>query len=50
MKYNKQNIKQGITLHLIDTDKFKTNLIAVFLSTPLTKENVTKDAVLSSVL
>lgn len=50
MKYNKQDIKQGITLHLIDTDKFKTNLIAVFLSTPLTKENVTKDAVLSSVL
>ena len=50
MKYNKQNIKPGITLHLIDTDKFKTNLTAVFISTPLTKENVTKDAVLSSVL
>ena len=50
MKYNKQNIKQGITLHLIDTEKFKTNLIAIFISTPLTKENVTKNAVLSSVL
>ena len=50
MKYNKENIKQGITIHSIDTDKFKTNLIAIFLSTPLTRENVTKDAVLSSVL
>jgi len=50
MKYNKQNIKQGITLHLIDTDKFKTNLTAIFISMPLTKENVTKNAVLSSVL
>ncbi len=50
MEYRKQNIKQGIQLHLIDTDKFKTNLIAIFLSTPLTKENVTKDAVLSAVL
>lgn len=50
MEYKKQNIKQGITLHLIDTEKFKTNLIAIFISTPLTKENVTKNAVLSSVL
>ena len=30
--------------------KFKTNLIAIFLSTPLTRENVTYNAVLSSVL
>lgn len=50
MEYKKQNIKQGITLHLIDTEKFKTNLISIFISTPLTKENVTKNAVLSSVL
>ncbi len=50
MKHNKQNIKNGITIHEIDTDKFKTNLIAIFLSTPLTRENVTKNALLSSVL
>ena len=50
MRYNKQNIKEGITVHEIDTDKFKTNLIAIFLSTNLTRENVTKDALLSSVL
>ena len=50
MKYIEKEIKNGITLHLINTDKFKTNLIAMFLSTSLTRENVTKNAVLSSVL
>ena len=43
-------MKQGIKLHLINTNKFKTNLIAIFLTTPLDRENVTKNAVLSAVL
>ena len=43
-------MNKGIKLHVINTKKFKTNLIAIFLSTPLTRENVTKNAVLSSVL
>ena len=50
MEYNKQEIKQGITLHSINTNKFKTNLLAIFLTTPLTRENVTYNAVLSSTL
>ena len=50
MKYQKQEIKQGITIHNLDTDKFKTNLIDIFLTTPLSREYVTFDAVLSSVL
>lgn len=50
MKYNKEDIKNGITLHLIDTDKFKTNLMAIFLTTPITREYVTYDAVLSAIL
>ena len=50
MEYNKQEIRQGITLHSINTDKFKTNLIAIFLTTPLTRENVTFNAILSSTL
>lgn len=50
MRYNKQDIKNGIKMHFIDTDKFKTNLIAIFLSTPLTREYVTYDSVLSAVL
>ncbi len=50
MGYKKQEIKQGIEVHIINTDRFKTNLIAVFLTTPITRENVTFDAVLTSTL
>lgn len=50
MEIHKQEIKKGITLHNINTDKFKTNLIAMFLSTPLNREYITYNAVLSSVL
>ena len=50
MNYNKQEIKRGITLHQVNTNNFKTNLYAIFLATPITRENVTKDAVISAVL
>ena len=50
MNYNKQEIKRGITLHQINTNNFKTNLYAIFLAIPITRENVTKDAVISAVL
>ena len=50
MQYNKKEIKKGIKLHEIKTDKFKTNLIAVFLSMPITRENVTKNSLISAVL
>lgn len=50
MKYKETDIKKGIKLHMINTDKFKTNIVAIFLTTPITKENVTFNAVLSSVL
>lgn len=50
MQYKEKEIKRGIKLHEIKTDKFKTNLIAVFLTTPITRENVTKNALISSIL
>ena len=50
MEYTKKEIKKGINLHIIKNTKFKTNLIAVFLTTELTKENVTKNALLPAVL
>ena len=50
MKYEEKNIKQGIKLHTIKTDKFKTNLVAVFLTTKLNRENVTKNALISMIL
>lgn len=43
-------IKKGINLHIIKTNKFKTNLLSIFLSTPLSKENVTKNALIPAVL
>lgn len=43
-------IKKGINLHIIKTNKFKTNLLAAFLSTPLQKESITKNALIPAVL
>ncbi len=50
MNYQKQEIKQGITLHQIYTENYKTNLNAIFLATPLKRENVTLNALLTAVL
>ena len=50
MRDNKTKLKEGITLHEIETDKFKTNLCAIFLSTPLKRENVTFNAILPMIL
>ena len=50
MEHKKQELKNGITIHSINTNKFKTNLISVFLTVPLTREYVTYNAVLSAVL
>ena len=50
MEYKENEIKQGIKLHTLNNNKFKTNLIAVFLTTELNRENVTKNALISSVL
>lgn len=44
------NIKEGINLHLIKTNKFKTNLLSIFLSTPLNKGTVTQNALIPAVL
>ena len=50
MEYKVIDIKTGIKLHIINTDKFKTNIVAVFLTTPINRENVTFNSVLSSTL
>ena len=50
MQYNETELKKGIKLHTISTNKFKTNLMAVFLTTKLTREDVTKNAVISALL
>ena len=50
MKYKEIDIKNGIKLHTIKTEKFKTNLIAVMLTTKLDRKNVTKNALIPAVL
>ncbi len=50
MSYTINEIKQGIKLHCIDTNKFKTNLLAVFITLPLNREKITFDTVIPAVL
>ena len=50
MEYKQTELKKGVKLNTIHTNKFKTNLIAVFLTTKLDRENVTKNALISAVL
>ena len=50
VNYIELDIKEGIKLHTIKTEKFKTNLIAVMLTTKLKQGNVTKNALIPAVL
>jgi len=50
VKYIKQNIKDGVTLHLIINENFKTDFSVVFISIPLEKENITKNALIPAVI
>lgn len=43
-------LKQGIKAHIIKTDLYKTNMICLIMTVPLTKENVTKNAILPFML
>lgn len=50
MSYKTQEIKKGIQAHVIETNKFKTNLFAMFLTVPLNHENITQNALIPAVL
>ncbi len=50
MNYIKSTIKNGINLHLLNTNKFKTNLFSVFITTPLNRSTITKNALIPAVL
>ena len=50
MEYKVKEVKKGIKLHLVKNEKFKTNLISVFLTTDLNRENVTKNALIPAIL
>jgi len=50
MSYISKELKQGIKLHCIDTKKFKTNLFTFFITIPLSKNTVTKNALIPAIL
>ena len=50
MEYRLKEIKQGINLHFIQTNLFKTDLVAVFLKKKLSRENVTLNTLIPAVL
>lgn len=50
MQEKVQDIKEDIRLHYIKTDKFKTNLMTLFLTIPLKRETVTSYALIPAVL
>lgn len=50
MKEKTIELFDGIQLHVLKTDKFKTNLVAVFMLTDLTRETVTQNALIPAVL
>ena len=50
MSVNSIKIKSGINLHYLHTNKFKTTTLGVYIHRPLTKDEATKNALLSMVL
>ncbi|KNF09933.1 putative Zn-dependent peptidase [Gottschalkia purinilytica] len=50
LKTIRKEIGKGVHLNVLKTDKFKTNIISIYLIRPLDKEEVTKNALLPLVL
>lgn len=50
MNLETTDIKEGIRLHKIKTNKYKTNLMSVFLTSKLSREDITKKALILTVL
>lgn len=50
MNYIKEKIKDGVSLHLLINENFKTDFTVIFLSIPLKKDTVTKNALIPAIL
>lgn len=50
MNYIKEKIKDGVNLHLIINDNFKTDFTVIFATLPLEKQTVTKNALIPAIL
>ena len=45
-----KEIKKGIKLHIVETDLFKSNVISIYFTLPLKREDVTKNSLLTLML
>ena len=50
MSVTKMEIKAGLTVNVIDTDRFKTNYFSISFALPITKETAPLSALLPKVL
>lgn len=50
MKQKEKKLENGIKVHLITTDFFKTDLSVIFMTVPLKRDTVTKNALIPAVL
>lgn len=50
MAYKKSEIKKGINMHCIETTKFKTNFITIFLTVPMERKTITKNTLIPAIL
>lgn len=50
MKDKCVDIKEGIKLHLVNTDLFKTNLSVIFITIPLNRDTITEDVIIPEIL
>lgn len=50
MSYVIESLKENIKAHIIQTPKFKTNLMAVSIAVPISKETSTKNAIIPAIL
>ena len=50
MEQKIEELKSGIKVHYVKTKQFKTNIGAIFITTPLKKETVTQNALIPAIL
>ena len=50
MKTEKIEISKGVNLRLLQTEKFKTNIMSIYFSLPLNRDTVTKAALIPRIL
>ena len=50
MSITTTELMEGVKLHKIDTKKYKTNLLAIYLTSKLDRKHVTENALMLAIL